>query len=119
VQPAFVKKIGEEVGPFGQAHPEPLFLFQDVRLHGVDIVGGVHIRLMISDWEGGARIKAMAFRAVGTDLGDALLKRKQAAFHLAGHLKLDDWGGRERVELHIRDAALALERKETLARDGG
>ncbi|MCB1562156.1 MAG: single-stranded-DNA-specific exonuclease RecJ [Alphaproteobacteria bacterium] len=111
-QPAFVKMIEQEVGPFGQAYPEPLFLFQNVRLHSVDIVGGAHIRLMISDWEGGARMKAVAFRAVGTDLGDALLKRKQAAFDLVGHLKLDDWGGREKVELHVRDAAFALEAQE-------
>lgn len=115
--PAFVKIMEQEIGPFGQACPEPLFLFQNVRLHTVDIVGGAHIRLMISDWEGGARMKAMAFRAVGTDLGDALLKRKQAAFHLVGHLKRDDWGGQERVELHIRDAALALQEKGDTAED--
>jgi single-stranded-DNA-specific exonuclease len=72
----------------------------------VDVVGDSHVRVMVSDWEGGARMKAMAFRAVGTPLGDALLRHGRGAFHLLGHLKLDAWNGRERVEMHIRDAAI-------------
>jgi single-stranded-DNA-specific exonuclease len=103
----FIKMIHDHVGPFGQEHPEPLFLLQNVRIHSADIVGGSHIRTMISDWEGGARMKAMAFRAVGTDLGDALLKQGTQAFDLTGYLKIDSWGGQERVEMHIKDGILS------------
>jgi single-stranded-DNA-specific exonuclease len=105
-KPAFIKMIHEHVGPFGQEFPEPLFLLQNVRLNSVDVVGESHIRCMVSDWEGGSRMKAMAFRAVGTPLGDALLKGGSAPFNLAGHLKIDNWTGTEKTELHIRDAAL-------------
>lgn len=107
-QPEFIKRIHDDVGPFGQDHPEPLFLFQNVRLHSVDVVGEAHIRAMISDWEGGTRMKAMAFRTVGTPLGDALLKGGVEAFHLTGHLKIDNWSGQDKVEMHIRDAAFAV-----------
>lgn len=103
--PALVHVLQDYVGPFGQAHPEPLFLFQNVRVISADVVGDSHIRTMISDWEGGSRIKAMAFRALGTPLGDALLKQTKEPFHLAGHLKIDNWTGAEKVELHIRDGA--------------
>ncbi len=102
----FIKMIHEYVGPFGQEFPEPLFLLQNVRIHSADVVGEAHIRCMVADWEGGSRMKAMAFRAVGTEVGDALLKRGNEPFNLAGHLKIDNWSGKDKVELHIRDAAL-------------
>lgn len=104
-----VRLVHDFVGPFGQEAPEPVFLFQNVRVHSADVVGETHIRVMISDWEGGSRMKAMAFRSVGTPLGEALLKQGKAAFDILGMLKIDTWGGQERVEMHIKDAALALE----------
>ena len=105
--PDFVHLVQDYIGPFGQDFPEPLFMFQNVRLHSVDVVGEAHIRCMIADWEGGARMKAMAFRSVGTALGDALLKQGNSAFDLVATLKIDTWTGREKVELHIKDAAFA------------
>ena len=51
----------------------------------------------------------MAFRAGGTPLGRALLEACHGPpLHLAGHLKINTWQGRETAELHIRDAAPAL-----------
>ena len=102
----FIKMIHDQVGPFGQEQPEPLFLLSNVRIHTADVVGESHVRAMVSDWEGGSRMKAMAFRAVGTPLGDALLKQGRAPFHLVGNLKIDNWSGQEKVEMHIRDAAV-------------
>jgi single-stranded-DNA-specific exonuclease len=104
----FVKMIEDNVGPFGQGFDEPMFALNNVRIHSADIVGGSHVRVLVSDWEGGARLKAVAFRAVGTELGDALLKEGRKAFHLAGYLKINSWQGRESVEMHIRDAAFAI-----------
>ncbi len=106
--PKLVKLVQSQIGPFGQGFEEPLFALSNVRLHMVDVVGESHIRMMVSDWEGGARMKAMAFRAVGTELGDALLKHKNKAFHLVGSLKIDNWSGHEKVEMHVKDAAFVL-----------
>ena len=103
----FVRLINENIGPFGQEAPEPIFMLSQVRLHDVSIMGVSHIRAMASDWEGGPRVKVVAFRAVGTPLGDALLKQGRQPFHLLGQLKLDTWNGREQVEFHIRDATFA------------
>lgn len=109
--PDFVRVIHDHVGPFGTDHSEPLFALSHVRLHMADIVGADHVRCTISDWEGGSRMKAMAFRAAGTPLGQALLKEAgDRPIHLAGHFKVDSWNGREQVELHIHDAALPLPR---------
>ena len=105
----FVKMIRDNIGPFGQEHPEPLFAIQNARIYAADIVGASHVRVQVGDWEGGTRIKAVAFRAMGTPLGDALLKNGARAFHICGHLKINEWQGRESVEMHIKDAAYALD----------
>ncbi len=107
--PALVHLLQDHIGPFGEKHLEPLFLLQNVRVHSADVVGDEHIRCMVSDWEGGTRMKAMAFRAVGTPLGDALLKQGKAAFDMLGTLKIDNWGGQDKVEMHIKDADLPAE----------
>lgn len=102
-----VKMLQDQIGPFGQGHPEPLFWLQNVRLHSVDIVGESHIKMQVSDWEGGPRLKAVAFRSVGTKMGGAFLKNGREPFHLLGRLKINSWMGRESVEMHVKDAAFA------------
>ena len=107
VQLELLHVLERMVGPFGMDFPEPLFAFSNVRLHSIDVLKEKHIRVMMSDWEGGARIKAMAFGAVGKPLGDALLKEGRKAFHILGHLKVNRWQGRESAELHIKDGVVA------------
>jgi single-stranded-DNA-specific exonuclease len=104
-----VRMVQDALGPFGQDYAEPSFLFKNVWGWSADVVGEAHIRVMISDWEGGSRMKAMAFRTVGTPLGDALLKQDKAAFDILGTLKIDNWGGQDKVEMHIKDASFTSE----------
>lgn len=105
----WVKLLHQSIGPFGQGHPEPIFVFPNVRVHKADLVGSDHVRVMAGDWEGGTWIKSVAFKAAGTDLGRALLAGPDnAPMHLAGTLKIDSWGGRDKVEMHIQDAAFAF-----------
>lgn len=92
------------MAPFGQDNPEPVFAFPDVRIFSADVLGGAHVRVQISDAEGGCRIKAMAFRAAETPLGQALLSGQGKKFHIIGHLKINEWQGRTSPELHILDA---------------
>jgi single-stranded-DNA-specific exonuclease len=53
----------------------------------------------------GTRLKAIAFRAMGTALGEAMLGARAMPLHFAGRLSLDDWNGRRAVQLFIDDAA--------------
>lgn len=102
-----VETLQNIIGPFGQDNPEPIFVLQNVRIHSADILGGSHIRVMISDWEGGARIKAMAFKSVDTSLGDALLNAGARQVHIVGRLQVNEWQGRKTAEMHITDACYA------------
>ena len=54
-----------------------------------------------------AAVWAIAFRAVGTPLGAALLDKSGSSLHIAGRLRADEWRGEVRVQLHLEDAALA------------
>lgn len=102
-----IQRLLEEVGPFGAGFEEPLFQLSRVRIHSLDTVGQAHLRLLLADEEGGPRMKAMAFRAVGTKLGEALVKQGRRTIDVVGHLKVNSWQGRETIELHIKDARAA------------
>ncbi|MDE2135053.1 MAG: single-stranded-DNA-specific exonuclease RecJ [Alphaproteobacteria bacterium] len=93
-------------GPFGAGNPEPLILVPDAQVLFVDVVGRDHVRLRLGGADG-ARLDAIAFRTAGTELGRALLGARGAKIHAAGRLRAEEWNGRQRVQLHLVDAAPA------------
>ncbi len=101
----------ERIGPFGTANSEPRFAFPNLRVVRADIVGNEHVRCVFADGAGTARLKGIAFRALNGErdnaLGKALLNAQGAGFHVAGHLRADNWQGRNGVQLMIDDAAPA------------
>ena len=103
--PSLVAEIGR-AGPFGAGNPEPVLAAPDMRVAFADTVGHGHVRLGLQGPEG-TRLNAIAFRAVGSPLGEALLKSRGARIHAAGTLKAERWNGKERVQLHLQDAAAA------------
>lgn len=94
----------ERVAPFGTGNPEPRFVVTDAHIVRADVVGERHVRCILSG-AGGGRLKAVAFRALDTDLGRALLGAGGRQLHLAGALRVDRWNGRETPQLFIEDAA--------------
>ncbi len=94
----------EQAGPFGSGHPAPVFAFPAHRVVYADQAGSDHIRCTLAA-DDGKRIKAIAFRAMGTDLGELLLAERQFPLHIAGRLTIDDWNGGRTPSLHIEDAA--------------
>ncbi len=94
----------ERAGPFGQGNPTPRFAFPAHRVKFAKIVGEAHVRCVLEAGDG-ARVDAIAFRAAGQPLGDMLLGSNGAPLHIAGTLKRDTWGGRNKVDLTVDDAA--------------
>jgi len=95
----------ERAGPYGAGNPEPLFVLPAHSVRGAKIVGaGGHVRCALHDGAG-ARVNAIAFRAGDSPLGQALMAADRP-LHVAGHLQIDRWGGRESVQLLVRDAAI-------------
>jgi single-stranded-DNA-specific exonuclease len=95
-----------QAGPFGAGNAEPLLGLPDVRVAFADVVGKAHVKLRLAGGDG-TMLDAIAFRAVGTPLGDGLLGSRGQRIHVAGRLRQDDWMGRIRVQLEIEDSAPA------------
>jgi single-stranded-DNA-specific exonuclease len=94
----------EKAGPYGSGNPAPRFVFPAHRISFAKQAGEAHIRCSLKSG-GGATIGAIAFRAVGTAMGEALLGGSDRTWHIAGRLQRDTWGGRDRIEVMIEDIA--------------
>jgi single-stranded-DNA-specific exonuclease len=70
-----------------------------------EIVGEQHVRTLLIDRLSNARLSAIAFRAVGTKLGEALLTTRGQALYAVGQLKVQEWNGKTSVQLQIEDIA--------------
>ena len=95
----------DQAGPYGAGCPEPVFALPGHRVVSVREVGNNgHLRARLADG-GGATIDAIAFRAAGTDLGSMIQGAIGTPLHLCGTLSRNAWGGRERIEMRLIDAA--------------
>nr|WP_279306519.1 single-stranded-DNA-specific exonuclease RecJ [Microvirga solisilvae] len=103
-QPMLVTAL-ERAGPFGSGQPEPVFVFPQHRVVEAREVGsGGHMRVKLRGGDG-SFIGGIAFRAAGQPLGNALSDAIGNPLHVAGTLSIDRWGGQEKAELRIMDAA--------------
>jgi single-stranded-DNA-specific exonuclease len=96
----------ERAGPFGAGNALPRFALTGVRVDYAQPVGDGHVRCTLVGADRG-RVEAIAFRCSQTALGPALLDAARPALHVAGALRIDQFGGRDRVRLQIDDAAAA------------
>ncbi len=97
----------EAGGPYGMGWPAPRVAAGPFRIVKVDIVGNGHVRAIVAG-DDGRSLKAMAFRAADTPLGQTLLQApRDRKLWLAGRPKVDDWSSRPAAELHLDDAAWA------------
>jgi single-stranded-DNA-specific exonuclease len=103
--PELAQLVGR-LAPFGSGNPEPRLVITDLRVVRGEVVGEGHVRLLLAG-SNGARLKAIAFRSADGPLGQALLRTGGAPLHLAGNLRLDNWQGREGVQLIVDDGAPA------------
>ena len=96
----------ESAGPFGAGAPAPRFAFPEAEIRFAKRVGVSHLKLTFGDGLA-ARLEAICFGAFDGPLGPMLEGHGGARFHLAGRLEINSWGGRQRVQLRLEDAARA------------
>jgi single-stranded-DNA-specific exonuclease len=68
------------------------------------IVGEHHVRCVLQSADG-AKLEAIAFRCAAEPLGALLMGTGGLPIHVAGSLRRSTWGGRDKIELTIEDAA--------------
>ena len=96
----------ERLAPFGQGNAEPMFLLPGACVRHAERLGsdGNTIRAQL-DGEGGARVKAMLFRAGEGPLAQALMRRDGTPLYLAGHVRAETWNGRTCACVCVVDGA--------------
>ncbi|MFN3292161.1 MAG: single-stranded-DNA-specific exonuclease RecJ [Gemmobacter sp.] len=102
--PELVAQI-EAAGPFGASAPAPRFVLADQLVQDVRRIGDQHLRLRLGS--GAAAVQAVCFGAFDSPIGPALAAGGAGRFHLAGRVEIDSWGGRQKVQLRLDDAARA------------
>ena len=95
----------EQAGPYGSGNPTPLFALPAHRVLYASRVGADHVRCSLQGPDG-VKLKAIAFRALRTEVGEILLSERQLPVHLTGRLVADEWGARRVPSFQIEDVAL-------------
>ena len=99
----------DRIGPFGQGNPSIRLMLRGAVNLKPEIVGEHHVKTLLIDRISNARLSAIAFRVMGTKLGDALLTTRGKIIDIAGQLRVQEWNGKKSVSLMIDDISnLAL-----------
>jgi single-stranded-DNA-specific exonuclease len=101
--PELLEQI-ESAGPYGAGNPAPRFVWRNVQIVNRQMMKDKHLRVIVTDAVGKAKLTAVAFNVNGTPLGEMLTQHH--TLHLAGTLKSNNWQGRESLQLMIDDAAM-------------
>ncbi|WP_374450204.1 single-stranded-DNA-specific exonuclease RecJ [Stella sp.] len=96
----------EGLGPFGAGMSEPRFALGHLRVVRADPAGQSHVRCILAA-ASGERVKGIAFRAMESELGPALMAARGRTVHVAGRVSIDSWNGGDTVQVRIDDAAPA------------
>ena len=97
----------EQLSPFGAGNPQPRFMLEDTKVVFAKVVGEKHVQCQLAPCDGGShKVKAISFQAMGSDLGPLLLSSVGKPLKLAGTIKLDTWGGYNKPQVFIEDAAV-------------
>lgn len=104
----------EPLGPFGQGNPAPKVVIKEVKALKAKVVGHNHVRCFLSSPLGGS-VEAIAFRALETPLGKALLEGQGRLMHVYGSLKNNEWNGGIKPQVLLEDVVFVKEAGSFLA----
>jgi single-stranded-DNA-specific exonuclease len=96
-----------QLEPFGNGNPSPVFRFSNLFVLKADIVGGNHIKVVFAPQRQSSHssksIDAIVFNAMNTVLAEIILSSKPHNLSVFGTLKVNIWQNRQTVQLQIKD----------------
>jgi single-stranded-DNA-specific exonuclease len=92
-----------QLEPYGMGNPVPLFQINQAEAYRLDWMGGQsnHLKLYLKD-DSGNKLEAVRFRC--SELADQLTVG--ATTEIVGELQVNEWNGRRKVQVLIRDLAI-------------
>jgi single-stranded-DNA-specific exonuclease len=93
--------------PFGAENPSPVFLVQNISVYGLKRIGREQSHVRFQAVQGDARIDA-----VGFNLAEEFtcIDEKLDRVDLACEFQVNDWGGRNKLELKVLDLRYSVEK---------
>ncbi len=93
------------LGPYGNAFEEPLFIFPGHRISELAVLKNEHLKLKIVD-SSGFKINAISFRSFDLPLGKFLRENQNKRIHFLGRLTMNNWNNKSTPQFIIDDAAV-------------
>lgn len=97
----------ERIGPFGQGNPSIRVMVEKVVNLKPEVLKDQHVKTLFIDPLSSARLSGIAFRVMGTALGEALIVTKGKKVNVAGQLRVQEWNGQRSVSMTVDDIASA------------
>jgi single-stranded-DNA-specific exonuclease len=93
--------------PFGAENPSPIFLVQNISVYGLKRIGREESHVRFQAVQGDTRIDAVGFNLAEefTSIDEKLDK-----VDLACEFQVNDWGGRNKLELKVLDLRYSVEK---------
>ena len=93
--------------PFGAENPSPVFLIQNISIYRLKRIGREESHVRFQAVQGDARIDAVGFNLAEefTSIDEKLDK-----VDLACEFQVNDWGGRNKLELKVLDLRYSVEK---------
>ena len=90
--------------PFGTGNPDPIFLFENLKIKNVRVIKNKHIfNLFIS--RTGKSVAAISFNSIDNEIGSCLLNYKKEV-NVVGYLKDNSWNNKKILQLVVLDLIL-------------
>ena len=87
--------------PFGPGNPEPVFLFENLKISKVKILDKKHISNLFTS-RNGFSIQAISFNSINESIGKYLLNYKKE-INVMGYLNNNFWNNKKILQLVVRD----------------
>ena len=90
--------------PFGTGNPDPVFLFENLKIKNVRVIKNKHVfNLFIS--RTGKSVPGISFNTLHSDIGNCLLNYKKEV-NVVGYLKYNFWNNKKILQLVVLDLIL-------------
>ena len=87
--------------PFGSGNPEPVFLFENLKISKVKILDKKHISNLFTS-KNGFSIQSISFNSINESIGKYLLNYKKE-INVIGYLNNNFWNNKKILQLVVRD----------------
>ena len=93
------------LAPFGPGNNEPKFVIENIKVLSSRRIKDKHIESTLIGKDGSV-FKGFAWNSINTTLEEYLEKKGNKLINIVGKMRLNEWGGKKKIDFMIEDVAL-------------